>query len=244
MYDPIGDYGGRIMEHWVANAALAVKPWLDGAGTMLTSWLAWRIYALAGGVFVAGLSIWNANRHREFVVEISSPPGRKPSTRKSILRWQRQLAERVGNKQREAVRQAILVLFYGFFIPSTVLGLAIYFYPRFMPGQDALSVSGCPHPLAVTPTFFGTGAFIFSQLAMGMANKMSFLADSALARAFPVYMPANEIVAVAMVGYRYFIGLFAAAFVHLLYTARKIPADPMVQQQKADLEKRMEKADH
>ncbi len=211
---------------------------------MATSWLAWRFYALAGGTFVAGLSIWNANRHREFVVEISNPPGRKPSRRKSIMRWQRELDERVGNKQREAVRQALLVLFYGFFIPSTVLGVAIYYYPWFMPGHEALSVSGCPHPMAVTPTFFGTGTFIFSQLAMGMANKMSFLADSALARAFPTYMPANGIIAAAMVGYRYFIGLFAAAFVHLLYTARKIPVDLMVQKQREDLDKRLKNADH
>ena len=232
------------MEHWLTSAVLTVKPWATWAGVMLTSWLAWRIYALIGGVAAVGLSIWNANRHREFVVEFSSPPGRKPSKLRSIRRWQRELEERVGNKQREAVRQAMLVLFYGFFIPSTALGLAIYYYPWFMPGQDALSVSGCPHPLAVTPTFFGTGIFIFSQLAMGMANKMSFLADSALAGAFPVYMPANGIVAAAMVGYRYFIGLFAAAFVHLLYTARKIPADPKVQEQKDDLDKRLKNANH
>lgn len=232
------------MEHWLANAVVAVRPWAAWAGTMLASWLAWRIYAVAGGLAAVGLSLWNANQHREFIVEVSNPRGPKPTTRRGTRRRLRRIEQLIKDKQGEAIRQALLVLFYGFLVPSTVLGLAIYFYPWFMPGQDALSLAGCPRPANVAPTLLGTGMFVFSQLAMGMANTASSLADGALANVLPGYTPANGAIAAALVGYRYFIGLFAGSFAHLVYAAMKMPAHPELVRQRQELEAALGAADH
>lgn len=231
------------MEHWFTNVLLAARPWAAWAETMLTSWLAWRIYALLGGAIIVALSLWNANRHRDVIVEPSIRPSRA-KTKRGIRDALNRLDQLIKGGQSAVFRQALLVLFYGFLIPSTVLGLAIYFYPWFVPGQSALSTSGCPHSVTVSPTFFGTGVFVFSQLAMGMANTVSGLATGALGNAIHGYTPANGIVAAAVVGYRYFIGLFAGAFAHLVYAALRMPATPKLVQQRQDLLTRLAAADH
>lgn len=232
------------MDKFVQSSLASLEPWLHSAAELSTSWLAWRVYAIVAMTIVLALSFRIASAQRNMILELRPQRGPKPRVRKTIERKLRELDEFRNAKFSEAMKRAGLLILFGFVIPSAVLAVAIFYYRWFEPGQDALSVAACPQSSALQPTLLSTGLFLFSQLSMGILNGAAEVFSGPVANYFPNYAPANGVVAAGLVGYRYFIAIFAGVLVHLLGVARKVSSFEALKIRRQELEDALAKATH
>lgn len=231
---------GTQLAAWSA----AIEPWAQHTLEIMTSWLAWRVYALIGAALVLALSFWVARAQQVGLLELRPRRGRKPTVRKTIEKKLKELQEFEEHTRWSVLSKAILVAFFGFLIPSLVLALAVYHYSWFLPGRQALMETGCAGGSAVRPTLLETVSYVFSQLSMGTAGIAAEVTPRSFVAALPAFVPADTVAADGLAFYRYFVGGFAAAFLRLLYIAATVSRNASIAERRTELVAALQAATH
>jgi hypothetical protein len=126
----------------------------------------------------------------------------------------------------------ISVALFGLIVPAAVLGLGLYAYGWFFPGNVALVATLGGHGVSPSPQEIAW--FVISQWSMGMSG----VAGDAVARSGAlgsVFVPGDMIIALAIGAFRYFIALFGGIFLHLLYSAVRAADRAAIDAQVKDL---------
>lgn len=219
-------WGGVVMEHVWADVVAKAAPILQSVGAAATSWLAWRIYAALAAMVIGGGSILFALRQRAKILELVPFRGRKPRKLEAIDRRIEHVQKFKANQTRVLLSRMLLVVAFGFVIPSTLLLLGIHYYSWFKVGEAPLQITmGC-RTWSIHPSLEAAAQFVLSQFAMGASASHvvgSLAASTPWLSRGTTYAPNDGVVSTAVILYRYFIGICATLLVQLsraAYVAR------------------------
>jgi hypothetical protein len=217
---------------WEYIVAIA-QPWFAVIAHVLTSWLAWRIYAITLAVMVLGGSFWIANAQRVQIIEWKPERGRKPTTQKGVYERLERLAQFKANARVTVLLRLLLVVLFGFAVPSIILGAGIYFYGWLLPGRSALDCMSCEGHQAEPLSLPAIASYVISQLTLGVSGILGEL--SAKPPLTSAYGPADTITADGLLLYRYFVGGFVSIFGKLILNAFQVSRRSSILKVEAEL---------
>jgi len=230
------------MDHMWTELVAWSGPILRALVAAATSWLAQRIYVLAGAGAIVIASVKFASKQSADFFPMPRPRGRKPIRRASIQKALDKASRFQSARTLTFLRRTAMVVVFGFVVPSALLLLGVRYYAWFRPGAaPLLATNGC-YAAAAHPSIWETAQFVASQLTMGITDSRlsgSLITGTSNLRPSLGYMPSDRVVSGMVVFYRYFIGAFTTLLIRLgLSTFRAVTSvDQNMKELQAELAK-------
>lgn len=208
-----------------------------------TSWLAQRIYVLAGAAAIVIASVRFAGKQSADYFPMPKRRGRKPIRRASIQKALDKAHQFEDARTLTFLRRTAMVVVFGFVVPSALLLIGLRYYAWFRPGAaPLLATNGC-YTAEAHPSIWQTARFVASQLTMGITDSRlsgSLITGTSNLHPSLSYLPSDSVVSGLVVFYRYFIGAFTTLLIRLgLSTFRAVTS---VDQDKKELQAELAKA--
>ena len=208
----------------------------------LASWFAFRVYAVVGALGLLAVCYAVARNQAVDIPKLTFY-GRRPTLKKTIERRLKAVRAYRRNASLILLRSASLIFAFGFALPGLLLVVALHYYQWLLPGREALAIAACGRVLAVHPRLLDLSVFVLGQFQMGIAE----FAQGLTARHEYVqlsYLPHTNVVALAIIGFRYFVALFATSFARtLVNAARAMFSSSRLDQIEAELLAALERAE-
>ena len=215
------------MQEFLQHAQTELSVWLNDIIMLATSWWALRLYAAAGALLVLALSFWIARRLRKWLLSLKPGnfdrnfSGPKPTRKQSILKQLDRLHAFKRTKIFSALGSLVLLIVFGFVVPSLLIGLGIVYFRWFNPAGHLL-IDGVSHPLNM-PSPWQTFWFLTSQVSLGVAGSPASIAGNFGAHIANIsFDRGNPISVIAVLAYRYFVGTFGGVFGHFMWTLARV----------------------
>lgn len=215
------------MQGVLRQAQTELSVWLNDIITVGTSWWALRLYVAAAALLFLALSFWIAQRQRRWLLSLEpgnfdrSFSGPRPSRKQSILKQLDRLHAFKRTKIFSALGSLVLLIVFGFVVPSLLIGLGIVYFRWFNPAGHLLIDEGS-HPLNM-PSPWQTFWFLISQVSLGVAGSPESVAGSFGAHIANIsFDHGNPISVIAVLAYRYFVGAFGGVFGHFTWTLGRV----------------------
>lgn len=209
---------------------IATNPFVHRLGSALSTEVAEKEYWLVVGLLALGFSLRAALLKRYQLQEIRDQikeakdvvfvhRGRPYSTLRGFKKWLETLEEKVGHIKDDVGKKlrggVSTLLVCGFILPSLLLGLFLYRYSWFFPGQHAfLAPAGAGAPISNPSPWdvlWVVGVQLMQGLETGSQTAYAIGQTLNLSLTGATFNADDPTVKWIILGYRYFIGAFAVA---------------------------------